>query len=266
MIAPIATSPFMLAQRMLNRNQGDLFQATTRLATGRRINSGKDDPAGLISSERLEAELKALEAQSRTLERTDSFATITDGHIGELSGLMTELNGLVVAGANEAGLTDGEREAYQMQIDNVVASIQRVRGATDASLDEFNMPDGGNDTVKALVGSAAAAVQSVTTGGANSLASGNYEDAQLAVQSAITDVTAARGHVGSFQKNHVLPTIRSNQVAIENLAAGRSRVADTDFAVETSNLARAEVLVAANLMTLRVAQQQARSVLSLLRG
>ncbi len=264
MITPISSASVLGAQHAVSRNQAGLFRTTNRLATGKRINAGKDDPAGLISSEQLAAELKALQAETRTLQRADSYANISDGHTSQLSSLMTELNGLVVSSANQAGMTDSEIEANQMQIDAVVSNIDRVRNEAVTSLDGFTVPDGGNAELENLLNSAGAAVSSLRSGGANDLDSGNFEAAQAAIDSATTDVATARGKIGAYQKYTVEPRIRSSQIAIENLADARSRIADTDFAVETSNLTRFNILNESSVQVLKIAQQQGQSVLALL--
>ncbi len=260
----ITNTSVLGAQRALHRNQAGLFRATNRLATGRRINSGADDPAGLIASERLAASIKSLEAETRSLERANSFANISEGHTSQISSMMNELNGLVVASANQAGMTDAEVAANQMQIDSIVTSIERVRGDAVASLDGFNMPDGGNAEVEALISGAASGVSSLRSGGANDLASGNYDAAQAAIQSGISDVASARGRIGGYQRYTVEPNIRSNQVAHENITASRSRIADTDFAVETSNATRFSILSEMSVHVLKIAQQQGNAILSLL--
>lgn len=264
MVTPVSSASVLNAQHALSRNQAGLFRATNRLATGRKINSGKDDPAGLISSERLAAATKALEAETRSLQRAGSSASISEGHTSQLSSMMGELQGLIVAGANEAGMTDSERAANQMQIDSLVTSIERVRGDAVTSLDGFNMPDNGSAAVGGLIDGAAVAVSSLRSGGANSLDSGNFEAAQTALDGAINDVATARGRIGAYQKYSVEPRIRSNQVALENLSESRSRIADTDFAVETSNLTRFNILNASSVKVLKIAQQQGSFVLDLL--
>lgn len=260
----ITNTSVLSAQRAFQRNQVGLFRATNRLATGRKINSGADDPAGLISSERLSAAIKSLEAQTRSLERANSYANISEGHTSQLSTLMSELNGLVVASANQAGMSDAEIAANQMQIDSIVTNIERVRGDAVTSLDGFSMPDGGNAEVETLINDASSGVSSLRSGGANDLASGNFEAAQTAIQSGISDVASARGRIGAYQRYTVEPNIRSNQIAHENISASRSQIADTDFAVETSNLTRFSILSEVSLMVLKIAQQQGKSVLSLL--
>lgn len=264
MITPIFNSSVLNARHALSRNLVDLARASHRLASGRRINSGKDDPAGLIVSERLAAELKSLAAENRGLQRADAFANITEGHTSQLSSLLRDLNGLVVAGANQGALSDSETAANQTQIDSIVASIERISQDAVSSLDGFNMPDGGNAKVAKLIDDAMLAVSSVRSGGANSLDSGNFDAAQTTIESAISDVATARGRIGGYQRYTVAPRIRSNQVAIENLSESRSRIADTDYAAETSNRIRASILSEVSFKLLKIAQQQGKSVLALL--
>ncbi len=236
----------------------------TRLSTGKRINAGKDDPAGLISSERLAMELKALEAESRGLSRQDANANITDGHMSQLSTMMSELNGLVVSSANTAGMSDAEIEANQMQIDSLASSIRRFSSDAVSSLGGIDIADGGNADVAALLNGADAAVNSLVSGGSNSLASGNFEAAQAAIEGAISDVATARGTVGAYQRNTIQPRVNSIQVAFENLTASKSRIMDADYAVETSNRIRFNLLTTSTMKVLKIAQQQSQSVLALL--
>ena len=264
MISPISSSSTLSARFQLNQNQNALAQTLKRLATGRKINSGRDDPAGLISSEQLKAEIRALEAATKSLHRADSNVRIAEGNASQLSTLFQDLNSLVVAGANQGAMSDEEIAANQMQIDSTVESIQRFAGDAFASLSGFNIPDGGNAGVEALYNDALAAAASVRTGGANALSTGNFEAAQTAVQDAALAVATARGRLGAYQRNSIGPQIRSGQIAIENLTASRSRIVDADYAVETSKLAQQQVLVAAGMQTLKIIQQQAGSILDLL--
>ena len=264
MLSPLSTSGTLSILSQLDRNQRSLNESFKRLATGRRINSGKDDPAGLISSEQLAAEIRSLEAQTRSLRRVESNAYIAEGHASELSSLYRDLNGLVVASANQAGMSDAEIAATQMQIDSTVASIRRFTGDATTAMNGVNLPNGGNAEVQTLYNNALATAASVQSGGANDLSSGNFEAAQAALQQAGVDIATARGRVGAYQKNVIGPQIRSNQVAYENLSESRSRIADTDYALEMSNLGRAKVLTSAGMKLLKISQQQAKTVLSLL--
>lgn len=263
MIRPLSSATALSAFHALQRNQRDMNRTLARLSTGRRINSGRDDPAGLISSERLAAEIKSLEAESRSLARADANANIAEGHAGQMSGLFGELRSLQLASANEAGLTSGERAANQQQIDSVVDSITRFHRDAVSSLDGFTLPAGGNADVTELYDDALAAAIGVRSGGPNDLTSGNFATALTSLDSAATGLAVARGRIGGYQRDVVGPRIRSNQIALENLSASRSLIADTDYAVELSRFARQEVLTRASAKVLRVAVNQSRSILDL---
>lgn len=266
MLSPLSSGNSLSALFSLQRTQRSMATSLARLASGRRINSGRDDPAGLIASERLSAEIKSLEAQNRSIQRADANARIAEGHAVEVSSMLIEMRGLVVASANSAGMSDAERAANQMQIDSLAGSITRFTDNAVDSLDGFNMPNGGNAVVEGEFVQAQAGAMSVVTGGANDLASGNFEAADAALSAAITAVATGRGRIGGFQKDVLMPTLRSNRVALENLTESRSRIVDTDFAVEMSNLNRGQLLTVAGMKVLALVQQQPRSVLALLRS
>ncbi len=264
MISPISNTSTLSTLHAFARNQDRLGEVMKRLSTGRRINSGKDDPAGLIASERLSAEIRSLEAESQSLARADANANIADGQTAQLSSLYGELNALTVAAANTGGLSDSERAAYQTQIDSVSSSIQRISDRALSSFDTLNLPDNGNAELAQAVTDARAAAVGVASGGPNDLSSGNVEAAQTALVSASAAIATARGKIGAYQKDTVLPRIASNQISMENLSASRSRIADTDFALETNRLAQAQVLSAAGIKTLAITTNIAGSVLDLL--
>ncbi len=104
----------------------------------------------------------------------------------------------------------------------------------------------------------------VATGGVSSLISGNFESASEILDAAIDQVTNLRGRLGAFERNTLNTTMRSTQVTLENLTASESVIRDTDFATETAELTRAQILQQAGTSTLALANQSAQSVLSLL--
>lgn len=264
MLSPVSLGNSLPAIFALQRTQRSMDTVLARLSSGRRINSGKDDPAGLIASERLASEIRSLEAQNRSIQRADANARIAEGHAVEVSSMLIEMRGLVIASANTAGMSDAERAANQMQIDSLAVSITRFTNNAVDSLDGFNMPNDGNAIVEGQFVQAQAGAISLMSGGANDLASGNFAAADAALSAAITAVATGRGRIGGFQKDVLMPTLRSNGVALENLSESRSRIADTDFAVEMSNLNRNQILMAAGIKVLVLSQQQPRSVLALL--
>lgn len=120
----------LIAQRVLGQNNFNLNQSLQRLSTGIRINRGKDDPAGLIASENLRAEIRATNTAISNSERADQVVNIAEGGLQEVSGLLVELQGLVTATANTAGLSAEEKQANQLQIDSILQTIDRIASST----------------------------------------------------------------------------------------------------------------------------------------
>jgi flagellin len=116
----------LLAQRVLGQNNASLSLSLERLSTGLKINRGKDDPAGLIASENLRAEQRAIGQAIANAERADQVVNIGEGGLQEVSGLLTELQGLLTASANSAGLAESERTANQLQVDSILQTIDRI--------------------------------------------------------------------------------------------------------------------------------------------
>jgi len=108
-------------------------------------------------------------------------------------------------------------------------------------------------------------LSSIRSGGINDLRSKNFENASKVLASAIDEVAVIRGRLGAFEKNTLQTNVRSLQAAIENLTASGSRIRDADFAEETSALTRSQILTSASTSVLSLANQQAQSVLQLLR-
>jgi flagellin len=107
-------------------------------------------------------------------------------------------------------------------------------------------------------------LNSVATGGTYDLSSGRLEGTTDIIDAAITDVSTLRGRLGAFEKNVVNTSVNSLRVALENVSAAESLIRDTDFATETSELTRSQILVAAGMAVLAAANQSPQNVLSLL--
>lgn len=119
----------LIARRTLGVNNASLNQAISRLSTGLRINSGKDDPAGLIASETLRSNMRAISTAIDNAVRADTIVSVAEGGLQEISALLLDLESLVDQTANEAGLTSDEVKANQSQIDSILQSINRIADA-----------------------------------------------------------------------------------------------------------------------------------------
>jgi flagellin len=251
-------------QNWLRKNSEVQDRILQRLATGRRINAGRDDPAGLIAATNLEAAIAALDAESRSLQRVHANANIADGHAAQLSSMMGELRSLTVASANTAGLSDAEIAANQMQIDSLSAGIQRFAQDAISSLDGISLPDGGNEQLAEQLRTAANSVATLTSGGANSLSNGDFDAIQTVIDDATSAFAEARGTIGAYQRYDVESRLNSAAAEREALTAAHSQIMDVDYAEETSNLARSRVLMAASVKVLKIANQNVATVLDLL--
>lgn len=150
----------LIAQKTLGRSNAQLQTSLNRLSTGLRINSGKDDPAGLIASENLRRDITASNKAIVNSERAGQLIATADSALGQVSNLLNDVRGLVVEAANSGALSDEQIAANQLQIDSSLEAIDRIAQTTtfqgkkllDGSLD-FQVKAGGTngvglDTVK----------------------------------------------------------------------------------------------------------------------
>ena len=122
--------PALQSIRYLQDNYQDLSVRLERLATGLRINRGRDDPAGLIASERLRFEIRATQQAIENSARANNVLTTTEGALTEVNSLLLDLQALIVEASNKGALTTEEVNANQLQIDSVLASIDRISNTT----------------------------------------------------------------------------------------------------------------------------------------
>ncbi len=122
--------PSLIAQRVLTTQNGRLNLSLQRLSTGLRINTGRDDPAGLIASETLRAERTAINASLANIGRATNVVTVAESGLEEVSRLLTDMEDLIDRSSNETGLSDEERDANQREIDHILESINRIASST----------------------------------------------------------------------------------------------------------------------------------------
>src|SRR5256714_7736437 len=120
----------LIAQRILRRNNDQLNTSLQRLSTGLRINSGGDNPAGLIASENLRAEKAGISQAIDNAGRASNIVGTAEGGLSEVSSLLTELQSLVGQSANSGGLSQEENDANQLQVDSILDKINRISHAT----------------------------------------------------------------------------------------------------------------------------------------
>jgi flagellin len=178
----------MLAQRVLGQQNKGLVTSLERLSTGLRINRGADDPAGLIASENLRAEKRAIEAAIGNAERAEQVVNVAEGGLQEISNMLLELQSLVGSTANDAGVSKDEKEANQLQIDSILQTIDRVANAT--SFNGVKLLNGNFDYTTSNL--SATLIDDVTVNSAR------LSDASGAYMNVTIDVTSAASTAGVY--------------------------------------------------------------------
>ena len=130
----------LIAARVLNDNTNALTKSLQRLSTGYRINTGSDDPSGLIASENLRGDIAAVKSALANGERASSVVSTAEGALNEVSAKLIDLKGLVEAAASSGGLTQDEIDANQTQVDSIITSINRI--ASETSFQGMKLLDG----------------------------------------------------------------------------------------------------------------------------
>jgi flagellin len=148
----------LIAQTRLTRSQDALQQSLTRLSTGLRINSGKDDPAGLIASEALRSDITATGKAIANSEKANQLIATADSALGQISSLLNDVRGLVTEAANVGVLSDEQIAANQLQVDSSLEAIDRISQVTtfqgrkllDGSLDFLTNVSAGASSISDL--------------------------------------------------------------------------------------------------------------------
>ncbi len=272
-------SILLAAQRFLNLNTRMINLSLERLATGQRINRGSDDPAGLIASENLRAQLAGLEAEALALNRSDSVAAVAEGALAGTSDMLIEANGLAITAANTAGLSEAEKQAIQGQLDSILSTIDSTASNTtfngDPLLDgtatvsagnaSLSLPDAGTSSLgETVVDGVTYTLADLKSGGAANLVDGDIAIAQQIIQNSLTDVSTARAGIGSFQKYTVGSRLSTIETSIQNLSAADSAIRDTNYAIETALLSRLLVLRESSMVAFSINLGGQMSVLQLI--
>ncbi|KRB86675.1 flagellin [Sphingomonas sp. Root710] len=254
----------------------DSMQATAmaRLSSGKRINSAKDDAAGLAIASSMTASIRGMGVAVRNANDGISLSQTAEGALGEAANMLQRIRELAVQAANgtyqssDRANLQTEVLALQTQISNVITGT-KFNGNTlfsaTSTATSFAIQTGINsgDTTSISIGglnSVAAAYASTVTVDTTT----NAAAAITASDTALTQVANVRANLGANQ-NRLEAAVNVLTANITNLSEARSRIEDTDFSVESSTLAKAQILSQASTAMLAQANQSQQNVLSLLK-
>jgi flagellin len=262
------------ATRQLFTSNNNLNTAFERLSSGLRINSAKDDAAGLQISNRLSTQILGLNQAVRNANDGISVSQTIEGALAETTSALQRIRVLAVQSQNGIN-SPADRVALQKEVTALKDEMSRI--ASTSQFGGVNVLDGLFSS-SFLVGANAGQTISVNVErsggfGASGLNVANTSvltEAQasatlIAASQAISIVDAQRADLGAIQ-NRFQSTIRNLSNISENVSAARSRIRDTDFAVETANLTRFQIIQQASITVLGQANQRPQAALQLLQG
>ena len=262
------------AQRNLSASQGALSVAMQRLSSGLRVNSAKDDAAGLAIAERMNAQVRGMNVAARNANDGISLAQTAEGALGKIGDAMQRMRELAVQSANGTNNSQ-DRDNLQSEFQQLNDEVARIVAGTrfngtvlfDGSSAAFTFQVGaGTDATDTLTINTVDLTATVASLGALNISGVDSTGALAAItalDTGIIDTTTARATFGAAQ-NRFDSVIGSLMVFAENLSAARGRIMDADFAAETAALSRAQILQQAGNAMVAQANQLPQQVLTLL--
>jgi len=263
------------AQRNLVNTTDRLSKSLQRLSSGLRITRAADDAAGLAISENFRAEVRSLAQASRNANDGISLLQIAEGALNETSSILIRMRELAIQSSNgtlgstERGTLNSEFQDLNDEIDRI-ANVTQFNGtsvllSTSAVTFQIGTHNTSNDRISVSgVDASASGIGLGPPSARISISSVPVAQSALgSVDSAISRVASLRASFGTVQ-NRLESTIRSLAVALENTAAAESRIRDVDFAVETAELTRNQVLQQAGISVLSQANLSTQAALTLL--
>ena len=279
-----------IAQNALVRNERQMNTAMERLSTGQRINSAADDAAGLAIASRMTSQIRGLDVGIRNANDAISMISTADGALIEITNMLQRMRELALQSANGT-TTSNDRDYLNQEYKNLAIEIERIAQNTQWNGGSIlqGTANGSSSTVKFQVGANGGQTVAVNFGNVSSSSTtifGTFEAsaagaafsisastaatavttasaAMTKIDSAITVVNSQRATFGAAMNQLTYAVDNLSNVKV-NAEAARSRVLDTDYASETSELARTQIIQQAGTAMLAQANQLPQTVLSLL--
>jgi flagellin len=254
------------AQRNLNTSQSSLTTSMERLSSGLRVNSSKDDAAGLAIADRMNTQIRGTNVAIRNANDGISLAQTAEGALATMTDALQRMRELAVQSLNGSNGA-GDRANLDTEYQQLSAEITRIatqtkfNGAaivgTGAGAQTFQVGANNGDTLTITTTTVATVAGDLTT-------AANASTAVAALDTALDTISTSRATYGAAISRFGM-AISNLQITGENQSAARGRIMDADFAAETSNLSRAQILQQAGSAMVAQANQLPQTVLTLLR-
>jgi flagellin len=254
------------AQRNLSMSQASLATSMQRLSSGLRVNSAKDDAAGLAIADRQNAQIRGINVAIRNANDGISLAQTAEGALATITDALQRMRELAVQAANGSNST-GDRLNLDTEYQALSAEITRIAAQTkfngtaivgpSAGAQVFQVGANAGDTLTITTTTVATVAGNVSTVAGATTALG-------AIDTALDTINTSRASYGAAMSRFSM-AIQNLQISGENQSAARGRIMDADFAAETANLSRSQILQQAGSAMVAQANQLPNQVLALLR-
>ena len=267
------------SQRVLMSSSSSMATSLERLSSGLRINRAKDDAAGLAIAQRFTSQIRGLEQANRNANDGISLLQTAEGALDEVANMLQRMRELAVQSVNGT-VSNADRNSLNDEYSELKAEVSRVFDSTEFNGTNLLATDG---ALTMQVGFKAGANYQITVSTENlktgstgagglasvlgnlSIGSGGQAGSLIAIIDASINVVSEKRADFGAKQNRLEAAVRNNANVIENQSAARSRVMDTDFAAETANLTRTQILQQAGTAMLAQANALPQNVLSLIR-
>jgi flagellin len=255
------------AQRNLNTSQSSLATSMQRLSSGLRVNSAKDDAAGLAIADRMNAQIRGINVAIRNANDGISLAQTAEGALATVTDVLQRMRELSVQALNGSNGTS-DRANLDTEFQQLSSEITRIATQTKfngtaivgsgAGAQTFQVGANNGDTMTITTSTVAAVAGDILT-------QGTASTAMTDIDAALDAITTSRATYGAAMSRFQF-AISNLQITGENQSAARGRIMDADFAAETANLSRAQILQQAGTAMVAQANQLPQQVLQLLQG
>jgi flagellin len=268
----------MRAHRNLTESTRSLESSSSKLASGSRINSAKDDAAGLAISTNLKSQQMSMRQAHRNANDTVSYLQVAEGAMNEQSSILTRMRELAMRSASDT-IGDEERDLVEMEYRQMAEEIQRIAESTrfnneqllTMSEDNFRIKDFQigiyDDEDSRLTIAPLEFATDEETLGINTTSTWSKEDSQISlseIDNAINEVSSQRSQIGSYQ-NKLTSTMNNLDTQILNSSEANSRIRDVDFAHETAENIRANLQIESASKVMVQSNNMGKNALKLLK-
>lgn len=261
--------------RQMSITRGQLDKSLQRLSSGSRINSAGDDAAGLAISENLKAQVRGIRQARRNAQDGVSLIQVTEGALNEISNIMVRLRELSIQAASDT-IGDTERQFVDREFQSLKQEVDRISNATEfngvpllngkSGLLEFQVGTRNNPILDRITFDGTrtdASIETLRLGGESVATKQGAQLSLSVIDDATVRVNSIRADLGALQ-NRMTSTINNQMISEENLAAANSRIRDTDFAEEVSEMTKQNILMQSGISVLAQANNTNNGALKLL--